>query len=110
MDPGGLDVLENACDPYFGAVADGVDVAFDRVAQIAVDQDRLVVGDTDRGGDVVAEFRVAVHDPHGLAAQYVGWPDHDRISDLAGPPSALPAPSPRYGWAVASGRADRPAP
>jgi hypothetical protein len=75
------------------AVGDAVDVDFDGVGEVAVDEQRPLVrdrqfrGPVELGGEaghVAIELRAFVHDLHGAAAEHVGRTDHDRIADLVG--------------------------
>ena len=93
MDAGLLDVLHDAGDRGVLAVGEAIDVDFDGVGQIAVDQQRALVGHDELGrpveiageaGEVAVELGDVVHDLHGAAAEHVGRPDHDRIADVGG--------------------------
>ena len=90
MDAGLLDVLHDAGDRRVLAVGEAIDVDLDGVGEIAVDQQRPLVGDDELGRPVeiageprqiAVELRRVVHDLHGAAAEHVGRPDHDRIAD-----------------------------
>ena len=52
MHPGFLDVLHDAGDVDVPAVGDAVDVDFDCIGEIAVDQQRPLGGDDQLGGPV----------------------------------------------------------
>ena len=93
MDARLLDVLHDAGDEGVGAVGEAVDVDLDGVGQIAVDQQRALVGDDELGRaverrrklrDVAVDLGAVVHDLHGAAAEHVGRADHDGIADLLG--------------------------
>jgi hypothetical protein len=53
------------------AIAQRVDVAFDGIAQILVDQHRAVARHLHGGGDVVVELLKAVDDLHRAATQHI---------------------------------------
>ena len=93
MNAGLLDVLHDAGDEGVGAVGDAVDVDLDGIGQIAVDQQRALVGDDELGraverggelGDVAVDLGAVVDDLHGASAEHVGGPDHHRIADPVG--------------------------
>ena len=84
MDPGLLDMLEDAGDRDLLAVADRVDVDLDRVAQIAVDQHRRCARHLHRGGDIMVELLGPVDDLHRPPAEHVGRPQQHRIADPLG--------------------------
>ena len=93
MNAGLLDVLHDAGDEGVLAVGEAVDVDFDGVGQIAVDQQRALRRDDQLGRPVeiagqprhiAVELGGVVHDLHGAPAEHVGRPDHHRIADLVG--------------------------
>ncbi len=84
MHAGLLDVLHDAGDVDVRAVAEGVDVDFGGVGEVAVEQDRGVAGDLDGGGDVAGELGVVADDLHGAAAEHVAGADHQRVADAGG--------------------------
>jgi hypothetical protein len=84
MDARFLDVLHDAGDDDLLAIAERVDVALDRIAQILVDQHRAVARDLHRGGDVVVELLFAVDDLHRPAAQHVAGAHQHRVADAVG--------------------------
>ena len=70
-----------------------IDVDLDGVGQIAVDQQRALVGDDEFGRaverrrkprDVAVDLGAVVDDFHAAAAEHVGRADDDRIADLVG--------------------------
>ena len=91
MDARFLDMLHHARDPHLGAVAQGIDIAFDRIAQILVDQDGAVPADVDGGGNVAVELRFAVDDLHRAAAEHVGRAQQHRVADPGGDRRSLVA-------------------
>ena len=84
MHAGLLDVLHDAADQHFLAVADRVDVDLDRVVQEAVEQHRRIVADLHRLAHVALEVALLVHDLHRAPAQHVRRPHDERIADLVG--------------------------
>ena len=93
MDAGFLDVLHDAGDEGVLAVGEAIDVDFGGVRQIAVDQQRALLGDhqfarpVEIAGEprhVTVELGAVAHDLHGASAQHVRRPDHHRIADLVG--------------------------
>ena len=83
MNAGFLDVLHDAADEHVaGAVADGIDIHLDRVAQIRVDQHRALARHDHGLGDVAGELRLVVDDLHRSAAEHVRRSDDDREADL----------------------------
>ena len=102
MHAGLLDVLHDAADQHLSAVADRVDVHFDRVVQEAVEQHRRIVGNLHRFAHVALEIALLVHDLHRAPAQHVA-----KAAPPADSRSPAPAPAPprrcaRCGWAAAS--------
>ena len=63
------------------AVAEGIDIHLDGVAQIGVDQHRALARHHHGLGDVAGELRLVVHDLHGAAAEHVRRADHHREAD-----------------------------
>ena len=82
MDAGLLDVLHDAADDDFLAVADRIDVDLDGEVEESVEQDRAIVRDADGAIDVVPQLVFAVHDLHRAAAEHVGRPYDERVTDL----------------------------
>src|SRR3546814_8476233 len=62
----------DAGDEDVRAVGHRVDVDLDGLAQVAVDQHRVLAGDLHRRGDVALQPLRVVDDLHGAAAQHVG--------------------------------------
>ena len=98
MDAGFFDVLHDADNDGVLAVGEAVDIDFDGVGKVAVDQQRALVRDHElrRPVEIVGQpCEVAVeldgieHDLHGAPAQHVGGPDHDRIADRVGDRACL---------------------
>ena len=98
MDAGLLDVLHDAGDEGVLAVAEAVDVDLDGVGQVAVDQQRALVGHDELGGlverggeprDVAVDLGAVGDDLHGPAAQHVGGADHHGIAELVGDAARL---------------------
>ncbi len=81
MDPRLLDMLEDAGDRDVLAVADRVDIDLDRVAQIAVDQNRRRARYLNRRGDIMIELLGPVDHLHRAAAKHVAWAQQHRIAD-----------------------------
>src|ERR1700745_957083 len=81
MDTCLFDMLHDAGDLDLPAVGDSVDVGFERVLQIAVDQHRAGPGDTYRVPDVAIEPGGVMNDFHCAAAENIRRADYDRISD-----------------------------
>ena len=76
-----LDVLHDTSDVDVFAVTDGVHVDLDGVAQVAVDQDRVVAGDLHGLADVLPQTRRVVDDLHATTAQHVGRAEQNRVAD-----------------------------
>ncbi len=81
VDAGFLDVLHEAADDVVVAVADAVDVHFGGVAEEAVDEDGVFVGDFDGVLDVVVELGFVGDDFHGAAAEDEGGADENGVAD-----------------------------
>ena len=80
------------------AVAEAVDVDLDGVGQVAVDQQRPLVGDDELGGlveggrqprHVAVDLGPVGDDLHGPAAQHIGRADHHGIAELVGDAARL---------------------
>ncbi len=84
MDAGFLDMLHHPGDHHIGAVAQRIDIAFDRVAQILVDQHRAVARHVDRGVDVIVELGLGIDDLHRPSAEHVARPHQHRVADAVG--------------------------
>ena len=82
MDPGPLDMLQDARDQYRLTVADGIDVEL-AAQQILVDQDRTANAERDGGIDVTAQILSRMYDLHPSTAQNVRRPNQHRVSDPA---------------------------
>ena len=80
-----LDVFHDTRNMHVaGDVADGIDINLDRIAQIAIDQHRVVARYLHRVGDVVGQPCFVVDDFHGATTQDVGRADHHWVSDFGG--------------------------
>ena len=86
-----LDMLEHAAHRDVGPVADRVDVDFDRVAQIAVDQHRALARHLHRGRDIMVELLRPLDHLHAAPAEHVGRPQQHRIADPLRDPHRLVA-------------------
>ena len=98
MDAGVLDVFHHAADDDRLAVGDRIDVHFDRALEIAIDQQRMLLGGEQRLLDVAAQARFVRDDFHRASAEHVGGPDQHRIADFRGAANRLGrdrAPAPR---------------
>src|SRR5580693_10658137 len=93
MNAGFLDVLHDAGDIGVLAVGQAIDVDFDGVGEITVDQKRAAVGDGKLGrtveigrqaDEIAVDLGRVVYDFHAAAAEHIRRPDHDRIADLLG--------------------------
>ena len=85
VNPGLLDVLQQAADDDILAIRNAVDVDLDGVLQELVDENRLCLGIGYRfegNGHVARELLLGVHDFHGTAAEYVARAHDDREADL----------------------------
>ena len=76
-----LDMLEDPGDRDVLAVADRIDVDLDRVAQIAVDQNRARSRHRHRRRNVMLELFGPVDDLHSPAAEHIGRAEEHRITD-----------------------------
>ena len=100
-----LDMLHDAANEHVLAIGDCVHIDFDGVAQIAVEQQRVLAQQrvdlryglpritvanvgrhegSQRRLDIVLETRRVVHDRHGAPAEHIGGADHQRKADLHG--------------------------
>ncbi|SAA12983.1 Uncharacterised protein [Enterobacter hormaechei] len=77
-----LDVLHNAANQHHFAVADSVNVDFNRVVEEAVEQHWRIVGNAHRRLEVATQVGFVIDDFHRTAAQYVGWTHHQRVTNL----------------------------
>ena len=77
-----FDVLHDAANQHHFAVADSVNVDFDRIVKEAVQQNRRVVRDADRGLEVALQVGFVVDDFHRPTAQDVGRTHHQRVANL----------------------------
>ncbi len=77
-----LDVLHDAAYQHLSAVAQGIDIDLGGVVEEAVEQHRRSEGDLDRIAHVALEILLLMDDFHGAAAQHIGRPHHQRITDL----------------------------
>ena len=79
-----FDVFHDAGDEHVLAIANGIDVHFDGVGEVAVDQHRAVAGDDHGLGDVALELGIVADDFHGAAAQHIGGADDHGEADFLG--------------------------
>ena len=100
-----LDVLHHARDEHVLAVANGVHIGFDGIADVGIEQQRILGQDgvdlrapvaretvlkflrderRERRVEIVLERGLIGNDRHGPAAKHVGRPHHDREADLLG--------------------------
>ena len=77
-----LDVLHDAADQDAFAVADAVDVDFNCEIEKTVEQHRAVIRYIYGGFHIDTEIIITVDNLHGAAAQYVGWPHDERVTDI----------------------------
>ena len=93
MHAGLLDMLHDAGDEGVLAVGNTIDVDFDRIRQVAVEQERALLRHHEFGrpvevagetGEITIELMGVVHDLHRPPAQHIGRPDHDRETHLGG--------------------------
>ena len=83
VDPGLLDMLHDPADQNLLAVADRIDVEFDRVLEERIDQHRVVPAHPDRLFHVRLELDLIVDDLHRPSAKHVGRADKDRVPDCS---------------------------
>ena len=77
-----LDVLHDATNQHHFAVADSINVDLDRIVKEAIQQNRCVVRDADRGLEVALQVGFVVDDFHRPPAQDVGRAHHQRVANL----------------------------
>src|ERR1700689_2263097 len=93
MDPGFLDVFHDASDVDGVAITYAIDVDFDRVIQIAIDQHGIVARNPHRFTHVTVQAGGVVDDLHRSAAQNVTGTDHHREADALVDFLRLPPPT-----------------
>ena len=79
-----FNMFHDTGDMHIITVAQGIDVHFNRVTQIVIDQHGALAGYNHGGCDVTAQFRLVMDDFHRATAQDIGRADHDRIPDASG--------------------------
>ena len=84
MHAGLLDMLQDAGDEDRLAVGQRIDVDLDGIAEIGVDQHRIVARGLDRVAEIMGQRRGVMDDLHGAAAEHVRWPHDDRVADARG--------------------------
>ncbi len=84
MHAGFLDMFHDAGHKHISAVGKSIDIHFDCIAQIAVDQHRAVARDDHRFRDIAVELGLIMDDFHRPSAQHVGGADDDRKADFPG--------------------------
>ena len=84
VDSGLLDVLHDAGDDDIGAIAERVDVDFDRVLEEMVDEDGTLLRVLDGFFHVAGDAFAVESDDHGTTAEDVGGADEDRVADALG--------------------------
>ena len=77
-----LDMLHDAANQHHFAVADGIDIHFNRVVEEAIQQYRCIVGDANRGLEVAAQILLVVNNFHRPAAEHVRRTNHQRVANL----------------------------
>ena len=77
-----LDMLHDAANQHHFAVADCIDVDFNRIVKEAVQQHRRIVRDADRGLEVATQVDFIVDDFHRPAAENIGRAHHQRVANL----------------------------
>ena len=82
MDAGFFDVFHDPGNVDLFAITDRVNVHFDGVAQVAVDQHGSVTGDLHGFRHVAAQAFGIVDDLHASATQNVRWAQQDRVADV----------------------------
>ena len=66
-----FDMLHDARDEDIVAVTDRIDIDFDRIDKILIDQQRRITGDSHRLSDIAFQIRVRCHDLHAASAKHV---------------------------------------
>ena len=84
MNTGLLNVLHDAADDHICAVADGINIDFNGSVEEVVQQYRAVVGDQYRTAHIAHQLVFTENNFHGSAAQHIRWPNHQRVTNLAG--------------------------
>ena len=77
-----LDMLHDAANQHHFAIADGIDIHFNRIVEEAIQQHRRVVGDADRGLEVAAQILLVIDDLHRPAAEHIRRTHHQRVANL----------------------------
>ena len=84
MYAGLFDVLHDAGDQHFFAVAQGVHIDLRGILQEAVDQHRALLRERHGLAHVLADHLLVVGDHHGAAAQHVAGAHQHRVADPPG--------------------------
>ena len=82
MDACLFDMLHDAANQHHFAIADGIDIHFNRVVEEAVQQHWRVVGDADRSLEVAAQILLVIDDLHRPTAEHVRRTHHQRVANL----------------------------
>ncbi len=75
-------MLHNAADDRNLPIGNCVHIHLDGVFQKFIDEHGMIGGCGNGQQGKVFEFFRIINNFHGPAAQYIGWPDHDRIADI----------------------------
>jgi hypothetical protein len=84
VDAGFLDMLHDAADEHFLAVAEGIDIDLGGVLEKAVNEHGTFLRVDDGLPHVAVDGSFVVGDDHGASAEDVAGTDQDRVADLAG--------------------------
>ena len=84
MDASFLDMLQHTGDIDRIVIGDGIDIDFDRIAQIAIDQHRAVAGHNHCLADVGIELALRFDDFHRPAAEHIARAHQHRVANAGG--------------------------
>ena len=84
VNAGLFDMFHDAGDEHLFTIADRIDIDFDRVSQICVDEDRAGTRDLHGHPHIPFQGTTVVDDFHCSPAQDIGRPDEHRITNLLG--------------------------
>src|SRR6185369_15116450 len=96
MDAGLLDMLHQRADVNLLAVADAVDIDFQRVFEEGIDHQRPVGDSALEPRQRLFELRLAVEDFHGATAEYIAGADHDWEAERLRHPREILEPARRH--------------
>ena len=81
MDAGLFNMFHDPPDEHLFPVADRINVKFDSILQIGIDQDRVMPAHPHCLFHVGLQFDGVMDDLHRPPSKDIGWPDKDRVPD-----------------------------